>query len=395
MLVFANMKVDTIIVGAGLTGAVIAEREAALNPDKQVLVIEQDPVIGGLCRDEYNSDGILIHRYGPHVFHTNDDVIFQYLNSFDDMVPYEFHVKASVHGNEYSLPFSLETIRQFYPPQLANKCINSLIKRHGVDAVITLNDLKDAIFKFELVALGGDFHRNFVAPYNRKQWKEYSLEYGEETAKRIPFRINYDTRYFADKYCAIPKIGYTNIIENMLRRKNIHLMLNTDARSILGGDTRRLVVFGELFTGNVYFTGSIDQLLPDRPALPFISTIHKFKTVYTETFQSTSQINYPSHFEFTRIIEHKQLTGQQHRHSTISMEYPQLVTTSFNNNPRFMYPIRTEKHIKQYNSYIKELSKLKIFKQFKMCGRAGLYEYVNMDQAVRKAIDLVKQVNQL
>jgi UDP-galactopyranose mutase len=377
-------KVDTVIVGAGLTGAVIANRESLLHPDSNILVLEKDSVVGGLCRDEYNFDGVFIHKYGPHIFHTNDEEVYQYLSRYCEFNPFEYCVTSSIRGLLHPLPFSLKTLETFYCDRTSTKYTNMLIGRFGYNTIISLDDL----FKIpEFFELATTLYSEFVEPYNIKQWGEQAAKtWGRETAKRLQFRVNYDTRYFNDKYCAIPKDGYTKLIQNLLDRKNITVLCEYPVSYTYLTSTRK-----------IYWTPDINQFRK-YVFLPYVSTTFKFNTFNTQSVIQNAQINYPEqNYQEIRVIEHKKITRQKRWNTTISSEFPKTVETGTDgdNAPKFMYPIRTIENIERHEQEIKFLKNLPLFANVHFCGRGATYQYLNMDSAVRQAIDCVNTVNKI
>lgn len=353
------MKYDYLIVGAGFAGSVMAERLAS-QLNKKVLVVEKRNHIAGNAYDEYDEHGILVHRYGPHIFHTNSKEVFEYLSQFTEWIPYEHKVLAKIGNELYPIPINRLTINKLYNLTLqTDEEVKDYFERVKEKRFPILNS-EDIIVN----QVGTDLFEKFFKHYTKKQWNLEPKELSASVCGRIPVRTNEDCRYFTDKYQYMPRDGYTKMFKNLLDHKNIEVILNTDYKSNLES-----VRFDKII-----YTGPIDYFFDYKfGKLPYRSIRFEFKNLPQEKFQETSQINYvDDSVEYTRVIEHKLLSQQDSGTTTVSYEYPQKDGEPF-------YPIPTEENRHQYLLYKKESNKLSnvIF-----CGRLAEYQYYNMDQVV-------------
>src|SRR5215213_9481538 len=299
---------DYLIVGAGFAGSVLAERLAS-GANKRVLICDKRPHIGGNAYDHYNDDGILVHKYGPHIFHTNSKEVFEYLSRFTEWRPYQHRVRASVDGQIVPIPINLDTINRLYGTSFTSFELAEFFK--------SLAEPREAIKTSEDVIVsqvGRELYEKFFRNYTRKQWGLDPSELDASVTARVPVRTNRDDRYFTDAYQAMPLRGYTRMFERMLAHPNIKIMLNTDYREIEGS-----VLYDE-----VIFTGPIDEYFDYQfGRLPYRSLQFKFETLNTPQVQPVAVINYPNDNLYTRVTEFKHLTGQEHPKSTRVYEYPQ------------------------------------------------------------------------
>ena len=298
---------DYLIVGAGLAGSVLAER-LATKADKKILLIDKRNHIGGNTYDFYNNDGILVHKYGPHIFHTNSKEVFDYLGRFTEWRPYEHRVLASVDGQLVPIPINQNTINSLYGLSLNSEQVQQFFdsKAEKTKKVVTSEDVV-------LNAVGSELYEKFFKLYTKKQWGLDPSELDASVTARIPTRTNKDNRYFTDIFQAMPLHGYTNMFQRMLDHPNINIMLNTDYQDILSSINFRTLIY----TGPIdaYFNYSCGKL-------PYRSIDFKFQTYDAEHYQSTGTINYPTSQAYTRITEFKHLTGQKHPKTSIVFEYP-------------------------------------------------------------------------
>jgi UDP-galactopyranose mutase len=355
------LKVDVLIVGAGFAGSVIAERCASVG--KTVLVIDKREHIAGNAFDELDRHGVLIHRYGPHIFHTNSPLVQEYLSRFTDWTPYEHRVLASVNGEHYPIPINQTTINKLYGLSLDERGVASFLEGVRVprNPIQTSEDLV-------LNSVGTDLCDKFFRGYTRKQWGLDLSELSASVAGRIPVRTNTDDRYFGDAFQKMPTEGYTAMFRRMLTQPNIHLELGIDFAAV---QTR--VKWDVLF-----YTGPIDEYFNFcYGKLPYRSL--KFEHEHlpqTAQFQSVGTINYPNDYAFTRITEFKHLTSQRHRGTSIVREYPQAEGDPY-------YPIPRVANQELYRRY-ETLAKAELDVHF--VGRLAEYRYYNMDQVVAAAL---------
>ena len=354
---------DYLIVGAGFAGAVLAERLAA-GSGKKVLICDRRPHIAGNAYDEYNDDGILIHKYGPHIFHTNAKDVFDYLGKFTEWREYQHRVLASVDGMQVPIPINLDTINKLYGLNLDSRSIQEFFDqvKEPRESVRTSEDVV-------ISAVGRELYEKFFRGYTRKQWGLDPSELDASVTARVPTRTNRDDRYFTDVYQAMPKFGYTRMFENMLDHPNIKVLLNCDYREIEDEISYREMVY----TGPVdsYFNYCYGKL-------PYRSLEFKHETHDGEVFQAAPVINYPNEQPYTRVTEFKYLTGQSHPKTSVVYEYPQAEGDPY-------YPIPKPENAKLYAQY-KELADAEANVHF--VGRLATYKYYNMDQVVAQALTL-------
>jgi len=361
------MVFDYLIVGAGFAGSVMAERLAS-QQNARVLLIDKRNHIGGNAFDHYDDAGILVHRYGPHIFHCNSAEIFKYLSRFTSWRPYQHRVLASVDGQLVPLPINLDTVNKLYGLNLSSAELPAWLDQVAEprNPVLTA---EDAVVS----KVGTDLYHKFFRGYTRKQWGMDASELDAQVTARIPTRTNRDDRYFTDKYQVMPLHGYTRMFERMLAHPNISVMLNTDFR-----DIREWVPFRELI-----YTGPIDAFFDYRfGKLPYRSLEFRFETLPTAQYQPVGTVNFPNDYDYTRITEFKHLTGQQHHHTTIVSEYPRADGDPYYPVPRSDNQAR----FKEYQALAETLADVHFV------GRLASYRYYNMDQVVGQALALFKKL---
>lgn len=352
---------DYLIVGCGFAGAVLAERLASV-ANKKVLIIDKRAHIGGNAYDFYDETGILIHKYGPHIFHTNSAEVFNYLSNFTDWRPYEHHVLASVDGQLVPIPINLNTINKLYGLNLSSLEVANFLASKAEKRVPILTS-EDVVVN----AVGEELFEKFFKGYTKKQWDLYPAELDASVTARVPTRTNRDNRYFTDTFQAMPAQGYTKMFERLLDHPNIHVMLNADFEAI-----KDSIAYKEII-----YTGPIDQYFGYcYGKLPYRSINFKFESHDKEWYQETGTINFPNTQPYTRITEFKYLTGQQHHRTTIVYEYPTAEGDPY-------YPIPRKQNTELYNQYRDLAAGLP---NVHFLGRLGTYKYYNMDQVVAQAL---------
>lgn len=363
------MKYDYLIVGAGFAGSVMAER-IATQLNKKVLVVEKRNHIAGNAYDAYDEFGILVHRYGPHIFHTNSKLVFDYLSNFTEWIPYEHKVLAKIGNELFPIPINRLTINKLYN-------LNLKTEEEVAEYYEKVREKRFPILNSEDVIVnqvGKDLFEKFFRHYTKKQWNLEPKELAPSVCGRIPIRTNDDCRYFTDKYQYMPKNGYTKMFEKMLDHKNIEVILNTDYKSILNS-----IKFDKMI-----YTGPIDYFFDYKfGKLPYRSIRFEFKNIQLENIQDTAVYNYVDpDVEYTRVCEYKHLTAQTSNSSSLSFEYPLREGEPF-------YPIPTDENKRKYVLYKSESAKLSnvIF-----CGRLAEYQYYNMDQVVANTLNLQKSI---
>ncbi|WP_414564750.1 MULTISPECIES: UDP-galactopyranose mutase [unclassified Anabaena] len=362
-----DMVFDYLIVGAGFSGSVIAERLASQS-GKKVLVVDKRHHIGGNAYDHYDDHGILIHKYGPHIFHTNSREVFAYLSQFTQWRPYEHRVLTSVDGQLLPIPINLDTINQLYGMNL-----NSF---EVADFFQSIAEPKEYIRTSEDVVVskvGKELYTKFFQGYTRKQWGLDPSELDKSVIARVPTRTNRDNRYFTDIYQAMPLHGFTRMFAKMLDHPNIKVMLNTDYREI-----KQVIPCRE-----IVYTGPIDEFFDYRYGkLPYRSIHFQHETHNTPVFQPAPVINYPNEHLYTRVTEFKYLTGQEHTKTSIVYEFPQAEGDPY-------YPVPRSENNEIYKKY-KALADAtpKVY----FVGRLATYKYYNMDQCVAQALFIYQQI---
>lgn len=356
------------MIGAGFAGSVVA-RELA-EAGHQILVVDRRDHIGGNAFDKKDEHGILIHQYGPHIFHTNSERIFNYLSQFTEWRPYEHRVRGVVNGKEYPFPINQDTLNQLYGLDLNEEQAAEYFEkvREPKEKVLTSEDVV-------LNSVGRDLYEKFFLNYTKKQWGLDPSQLKAGVAARIPTRTNTDDRYFTDTYQAMPLHGYTAMFENMLEHPNITVKLSTDYKDLLAQGVEY---------DHLIYTGCIDEFYDYKfGKLPYRSLRFEHQHLEnTEQYQSVGTINYPNDFEFTRITEFKHLTGQQHPATSIVREYPTAEGDPY-------YPIPRDENETLFKKY-KSLADCE--KNVTFVGRLAEYRYYNMDQVVGAALNAVDKI---
>jgi len=374
---------DYVIVGAGFAGSVVAER-IATKLNKSVLIIEKRNHIGGNCFDERNEYNILIHRYGPHIFHTNNKELVDYLSNFTSFDIYFHKVMGMVDGVEIPIPFNLNGLYKIFPYSFALELEKKLISHFGFGKKVPILELKNHKDK-DLKLLSNFIYKNIFLFYTQKQWGLSPEDIDKSVTSRVPVVINRDDRYFDDKYQFIPSHGYTHIFKNMLKNKNISLMLNTDYKKILNISKEKITLFNNNFYGKVIFTAQIDELFNYKfGELSYRSIKTEFETFDKDYFQKVSVINYPYNYDFTRITEFKHIHKNNLNKTTILKEYPQRYIIG-KNIP--YYPLFTKKEQERYNKYYKYSKKVN---NLILLGRLAEYKYYDMDDIIERALYIFK-----
>lgn len=360
---------DFLIVGAGFAGSVLAER-LAKQEGRRVLVVDKRPHIGGNAFDFYDDAGVLVHKYGPHIFHCNSKEIFEYLSAFTAWRTYQHRVLASVDGQLVPIPINLDTINRLYGLDLTAHNAAAFFESVA-EPMERIESAEDAVVS----KVGRELYVKFFRGYTRKQWGLDPSELDAQVTARIPTRTNRDDRYFTDTYQAMPLHGYTRMFERMLNQPNIKLMLNTDYREI-----QEHIPFREMI-----YTGPIDEFFDQRfGKLPYRSLDFRFETHHTERVQQVGTINYPNDYDFTRVTEFKHLTGQNAAATTVVYEYPKADGDPY-------YPIPRPANQERYKSYEALAAQTP---NVHFVGRLATYRYYNMDQVVAQALALFRRLSE-
>jgi UDP-galactopyranose mutase len=352
---------DYLVVGAGFAGSVLAERLAA-GSGKKILIVDKRPHIGGNAYDQYDEHGILIHKYGPHIFHTNSRDVFEYLSRFTAWRNYQHRVRAWVDGQLVPIPINLDTINLLYGTRFTSFQLQQFF-----DSVAEPRDVIRTSEDVIISKVGRELYEKFFRNYTRKQWGLDPSELDATVIARIPVRTNRDDRYFTDTYQVMPAHGFTRMFERMLAHPNIKILLNTDYREIEGS----------IAYDRVVFTGPVDEYFDFRfGKLPYRSLEFKFETLETARHQPVAVVNYPNDNVFTRITEIKHITGQEHAKTTLVTEYPRAEGDPY-------YPVPRPENAALYRRY-QELADATEGVHF--VGRLATYKYYNMDQVVAQAL---------
>ncbi len=358
---------DYLVVGAGFAGATVAERLAA-DAGKKVLICDRRPHIGGNAYDHYDEAGVLVHRYGPHIFHTNSKEVYEYLSGFTDWRPYQHRVLANVDGQLLPIPINLNTINTMYGTNFTSFQLEEFFQSLA-EPRAQIKTSEDVIVS----RVGRELYEKFFRNYTRKQWGLDPSELDAAVTARVPVRTNRDDRYFTDTYQVMPLHGYTRMFERMLMHPNIKVLLNADYREV-----RDLIPHAE-----VIFTGPIDEFFDFRfGKLPYRSLEFKFETHNVPVVQEAPVVNYPNENAYTRITEFKYLTGQEHSKSTVVYEFPKAEGDPY-------YPIPRPENQLLYRKY-QALAEQAEGVHF--LGRLGTYKYYNMDQCVAQALAYYRKV---
>lgn len=364
-----------LIIGAGLSGLVLAERYASLG--KKVLILEKRSHLGGNCFDFYNQDGVLVSLYGAHLFHTNYEDVWKYLQKFSEWRPYEHKVRAWVDKKLVPVPVNIKTVNMLLKLKISSELeMEDWLHKNQIKFENPANSEEMALSR-----VGNYLYEKIFKNYTFKQWQKYPVELEPFVTGRIPVRTSFEDRYFSDKYQAQPANGYTEMFEKMIDNPLIEMRLNCD---FFRFDREKILSEFE----KVFYTGPIDKFFDynvDGKKLEYRSIDFKFSTYDQEFYQDHAVINYPNEYRFTRIVEYKHITGQVHPKTTISKEYPTNIGEPY-------YPVPTAQNRSLYSKYKRQT---KDFKNVYFIGRLAEYRYINMDEAVKRSLDLFKKIERI
>ena len=369
------MKVDWLIVGAGFTGSVLAER-LATQLNKKVLLVDQRNHLGGNAFDYYDENGVLVHQYGPHIFHTNAQYVWEYLSQFTQWRSYYHHVLGVVDGLFVPIPFNFNSIETLFPRQFADKLTKQLLENYDFNTKVPILKLRENT-SGDLKFLSDYVYENVFKNYTQKQWNLTPEELGASVTSRVPIYLSRDNRYFQDTFQGMPQFGYTPMFQKMLNHKNIRILLNAAWQEIKD----------EIQYEGLIFTGEIDAFFNHcYGQLPYRSLRFEMHHETRPQMQPVGTVNYPNEHLYTRITEFKTLTGQIHAGTTWTAEFPQPYV--FGENDPY-YPIPQEQNKALYRKYLKETEQLG--ERVIFAGRLGDYQYYNMDQTVARALTLFEK----
>lgn len=356
------MKYDVLVAGAGLAGATAARLLA--EKGKRVLVVERRKQLGGNCYDYMNDHGITVHLYGPHIFHTNQKAVWDFLNRFAKFNSFQHQVLSFAEGRLIPFPINRDTVCDVYGVDIAVDQVHAFLAKEASKATFNTppENFRDAVVS----QVGERMYELFFKNYTRKQWEKEPEELSPEIANRIPIRENRDPRYFSDRYQGIPVQGYTKMIQNMLAHDNISLMLNSDFFEIKDVVAHEMTVY----------TGKLDSFFNyQHGQLDYRSVDFRFETLEIETYQPAAVVNYPNDYDFTRITEFKHMTGEKNKATTLCYEYP-----AASGEP--CYVVINKENMDKRGRYLKEVESLEKNGKHIFVGRLAEYKYYNMDQVV-------------
>ena len=360
-----------LIVGCGLSGAVIARLLA--QSGEKILVIDKKNHIAGNIYDYIDENGICIHKYGSHIFHTNSEKVWNFIKDFTDFNTYMHRVVAVIDGIETTIPFNINTLYDVFPQSLAERIEKKLLNAFNYNTKVPILEFQkqdDDDLKF----LAKYVYEKVFLNYTTKQWGKSPEEIDGAVTARVPVYISKDDRYFQDKYQGIPLNGYTAVVEKILNHENIEVRLNTEYNSVEFSGYKR-----------IFYTGSIDEFFDYKYGiLPYRSVNFKFETHNREFYQSNAVVNYPCNYDFTRIHEYKYYLNDKSAKTVIAKEYSEFYKKG-ENEP--YYPIVNDENLALYEKYKKETPKNVYF-----LGRLGDYKYYDMDKAIERAIGLYEEV---
>ena len=372
---------DVVIIGAGFAGAVLAERLAS-QQNKKVLLVDKRQHVGGNCYDYKDDNGIIVHKYGPHLFHSNLRHVWDYLSQFTEWDIYQHKVLACIDGKPVPIPFNLNTLYEVFPDSMARRMEEKLLDEYEYNSKVPILKLKQSTDK-DLQFLADFVYEKIFLHYTMKQWGMKPEEIDGAVTARVPIFIGRDNRYFNDEYQGVPKKGYTDIFNNMLNHPNIKLMLNTSAKEILELTDDKIKLMGMPSDGKVIYTGLLDDLFDYKfGELPYRSVDMRFESIPKKDYQDAATVNYPNNYEFTRITEFKKVHYADVPNTTILKEYPQPYKRG-ENTP--YYPIFTEKNQEMYAKYAEEAKK---YNQLILVGRLAEYRYYDIDDMVERALQI-------
>jgi UDP-galactopyranose mutase len=365
------MSFDIVVVGAGLSGATAARILA--ESGKRVLVIEKHKHIAGHCHDYKNENGITIHTYGPHIFHTNNKDVWDFVNRFTEFHYYQHKVLSYVEGKLFPFPINRDTLCEVFGVNIATNEVEEFLEKEVKKSKFN-NPPKN--FRDVVVSQVGErLYEMFFKNYTIKQWEREPEELSPEVAKRIPIRTNRDDRYFSDKYQGIPKHGYTKMVENMLNHENIAILTGVDYFEVRDLFKSELTVYtGELDRFFDYMYGKLE----------YRSLRLELKTYDKEYYQPVAVVNYPNDYDWTRITEYKHFLNEKSEKTTVCFEYPLASGEPY-------YIVMTQDNMEKREKYMKEVKKLEESGEYIFVGRLAEYKYYNMDQVIEVSKEKVSK----
>lgn len=380
---------DVVVVGAGYSGLVFARKYLEYNPQKRIAIIEKRPQIGGNAHDFIDDSGVLVHLFGPHIFHTHMKEVYDFLSQFTEWLDYEHRVLANVHGTLLPVPFNKTSLEIAFGQEKARELYAALVEEFGKDTKVPISKLRSSNNE-KLKEVADYIYENIFLHYTMKQWDKKPEEIDSAVTARVPIYISEDDRYFQDAYQGMPKEGYTKMFERMLDHPNIDVYLNTEFLSLASIEKTSIYFGDKKYDGLIIYSGAVDELFScDFGALPYRSIDMRFEQLNMKSFQPQATVNYTTSEDFTRITEFKKMTGQEDLETTtILKEYPQAYKPGEGIDP--YYPINNEENQALYEKY---RSRANLITNFYVLGRLGEYRYYDMDDTTKAALDLARKLS--
>ena len=385
---------DVIVVGAGFAGCVIA-RELA-EKGKKVLILEKREQIGGNMYEYVDNNGIPIHKYGPHIFHTNSKKVFDYLKKFSEWFKYEHKVLGNIQNKLVPIPFNFTSLEMLFSEEKAKKIEEKLLSKYEKNSKISILDLINDTDS-EINEFGKYVYENVFANYTAKQWEIPVSQIDKSVINRVPVVLGYDDRYFQDKYQYMPKYGFTDIFKNILDHDNISIQLNKDAIEYIKIDNKnnKILYENNEYKGILVYTGPIDEALDfEFGELPYRSINLKFESLKCNQYQTVAVVNYPNTEKFTRITEFKKFYPfdkklSENKETVILKEYP----IKYDRSKEYLTPYYVITNAKNLEIYNKYKDSVKNIKNLIFCGRLAEYKYYNMDAVIERALSIAEKIN--
>ncbi|MGN0291491.1 MAG: UDP-galactopyranose mutase [Lachnospiraceae bacterium] len=378
---------DSIVVGSGIAGCTAARRLAEQG-NRKVLIVERRAHIGGNCFDCIDEHGIVIHKYGPHIFHTEIEEVYEFLSRFTTWTEFRHEVVAKVGEKLIPVPFNLNTLHMVFDEEKADRLEKKLTDTYGYGSKVPIMELQKNEDE-DIQEIAKFVYENIFLKYTMKQWGQTPEEISPEVTGRVPVFVSHDNGYFTDRYQGVPKHGFTLMFHNMLDHPNITMVTGVDAKEILKFEEGKILLDGEVFEGELIYTGAVDELFDYcYGRLPYRSLDFQFEYHKQESYQGRSVVNYTVSEDFTRITEFKYLTKQEGTTgTTIVKEYPFAYSGKEGEIP--YYAILNDENRILYERYQKLTEQ---YPNFYLLGRLAEYQYYNIDAMTKKALELTENI---
>ena len=385
---FNPHEYDMFVPGAGYAGAVCARRLAE-TVGFRVAVLERRDHIAGNAYDYYDESGILVHMFGPHIYHTYSERVHSFLSRFTEWTDYQHKVLANVHGTLMPVPFNHQSLKLAFGEERGEQLYRKLVETFGENKKVPIMELREKNDP-DLQEVADYVYENVFLHYTMKQWGQTPDQIDPSVTGRVPVFVGDDDRYFPQApYQGMPKEGYTELFANMLEHDLIDVFCEVDARDLLTIDEGRVLVNGEVYGGEVVYTGPLDELFNlDLGALPYRTLDMKFETLDVDQFQPVGTVNYTVSEDYTRITEFKNMTGQVvPGKTTIMKEYSHAYEPGSGQTP--YYAIIDPDNRKLYERYLERVSSVT---NFHPVGRLAEYRYYDMDAVTNSALELSDEI---